>query len=722
MMVLLIMQFKSNQSINDLQKSNQQAARTFQLNNKIEDIINYNYEVENIIRKFLISKKNDPALYIPKIIDSINMGVAKIKELASDGNNQAIVENLSALINKEAVFYKRVFDTSYRDNNAAKALLISEEAKQLTDNIYEAATRIQLELEKDLQGTIIESTGVSKKVQYLSQWLIFIAVGAIIILGTIIIRDLRRNLRLIQDLEVANDKTHKAALIKEQFLANMSHEIRTPINSVIGFTQLLQKTNLTTEQKQFVSLINTSGNYLLNIINDILDISKLEANMLQLEKNPFSVQELCYTLEMMFTHQAKEKGLFYTSRVSENVPEILLGDKERLNQVLVNLIANAFKFTHSGEVTLSVEKVSQSLKNATLRFIVKDTGIGIAASKLDSIFERFEQADADTTRKYGGTGLGLAIVKNIITMHGGFIKVKSEPGEGSAFTFEIPFELNSPQAENTSDMTNEVSSSVTTIRKNLTGINILAAEDNKMNQTLLKFLFKQWEANYTLVETGEQAITKLKENNFDLLLLDIQMPVMDGYTAARLIRTDIQSNIPIIAMTAHVLPGEKERCLSNGMNDYISKPLNEKDLFTLLQKYISGSNFIQKPGSDTFQFLNIPYLTQTYSDNQSFIAEVLNQFKEQYPLELTELEEAVKARDTGKIRKLAHHMKTTVTAINNSSPLYKHCERIEKIEPVGINSWKNLEKELWGLTSSKETVLEEINIVLERNITDLAVK
>lgn len=719
MMVLLIMQYKSNQSISDLQKSNEQAARTFQVNIKMQEIINFNYEVENIIRKFLVSKKSDTSLYIPKIIDSINIGVTKVKELASNGNNQASVDHLSSLIEKEAIFYKRVFDTSYRDNSAAKSLLISEEAKQLTDNIYEAATRVQLELENDLQRTIIESTGVSKKVQYLSQWLIFLAVSAIIILGTIIIRHLLRNFRLIHDLEIAKDKTHKAAQIKEQFLANMSHEIRTPINSVIGFTQLLQKTDLTNEQKQFVSLINTSGNNLLNIINDILDISKLEANMLQLEKNPFSIHELCYTLEMMFTPQAKEKGLLYTSFVSENIPESILGDKERLNQVLTNLIANAFKFTHSGEVRLFVEQVNQTPKNVTLKFTVKDTGIGIPASKLESIFERFEQADSDTTRKYGGTGLGLAIVKNIITMHGGFIKVKSEPGEGSAFTFEISYETDSSFAENPPDMTKEVLP--ITNNNYLNGINILAAEDNKMNQTLLKFLFKQWNANYVLAETGEQAIAKLKEKDFDLLLLDIQMPVMDGYTTARMIRNEMQSDIPIIAMTAHVLPGEKERCLSNGMNDYISKPLNEEDLLTLIKTYVSPANYSEKPAINKFQYVNLPYLSRTYSDNQSFINEVLHQFKEQYPLELRDLEEAVIAKDVYKIKKLGHHLKTTVTAINNISPLYKYCERIEKAE-TETTAWKSLENELSGLIDSKEKVLEEISIVLERNIPDLADK
>jgi signal transduction histidine kinase/CheY-like chemotaxis protein len=719
LIVLLTMQYKSNQSIYRLQKSNEQAMRIFQANIKMQEIINYNYEVENIIRKFLLSKKSDNAVFIPKTISSINKGVSELIELASSGNNQALLNKLSTGIDQEMAFYKRVFDTSYRDNDAAKALLNSEEAKQLSDNIYEAATRIQLQLEKNLQHSIIDNTAVSKKVQYLSQWLIFLAVGAVLVLGTIIIRHLQRNSRLIQDLEIAKNKANKAAIIKEQFLANMSHEIRTPINSVIGFTQLLQRTSLSIDQKQFVDLINTSGNNLLNIINDILDISKMEANMLQLEKRPFSVHELCYTLEMMFTHHAKEKGLSYTSEVNENVPEVLLGDKERLNQVLNNLIANAFKFTESGNVHLSVQAVNKNSITSTLRFVVKDSGIGIEASKIDSIFERFEQADTDTTRKYGGTGLGLAIVKHIITMHGGFIKVKSEPGIGTEFIFEItydqePVSVNNAPSGNreTTTMTNNIS---------LAGLSILAAEDNKMNQTLLRFLFNQWDVNFTLVETGQQAITAFREKYFDFVLLDIQMPVMDGYTTARLIRNEIKSAVPIVAMTAHVLPGEKERCLATGMNDYISKPLNELELFCLIEKYTKEREEKTAGNDCSCQFVNMAYLNQSYAHNKDFIIEVFYQFKEQYPAELTELQKAVASRDFSNTKRMAHHLKTTVTAIHNTSPLYEYCDRIDQIEN-DANSWEITDAALHQLLDNKEMVMEEINELLKKNFSGLAAK
>ncbi len=719
MIVLLIMQYKSTQSIYRLQKSNEQAMRIFQANIKMQEIINYNYEVENIIRKFLLSKKSDNAVYIPTTISSINKGVSELIDLASTGGNQALLNKLSTGIEQEMVFYKRVFDTSYRDNDAAKALLISEEAKQLSDNIYEAATRIQLELEKDLQQSIVDNTAVSKKVQYLSQWLIFLAVGAVLVLGTIIIRHLQRNFRLIQDLEIAKNKAHKAAVIKEQFLANMSHEIRTPINSVIGFTQLLQRTVLSNDQKQFVDLINSSGNNLLNIINDILDISKMEANMLQLEKRPFSVHELCYTLEMMFTHHANEKGLSYRSEVNENVPEVLLGDKERLNQVLNNLIANAFKFTDSGAVHLSVLAVTQNATTVTLRFVVKDTGIGIEASKIDSIFERFEQADTDTTRKYGGTGLGLAIVKHIITMHGGFIKVKSDPGIGTEFIFEITYDLESVAVNNASSGNTETTTMTNNI--SLAGLSILAAEDNKMNQTLLKFLFKQWDVSFTLVETGQEAITAFRQKHFDLVLLDIQMPVMDGYTTAGLIRNEIKSFVPIVAMTAHVLPGEKERCLATGMNDYISKPLNELELFGLLERYRKGAEEKIAGTDDPYQFINMAYLNQTYAHNKDFINEVFYQFKEQYPAELAELQEAVAGKDFSYTKRMAHHLKTTVTAIHNTSPLYEYFDRIDRLENDAIN-WKTIEATLHQLLNNKEMVIEEINKLLKRSFSGLAAK
>jgi signal transduction histidine kinase/CheY-like chemotaxis protein len=572
---------------------------------------------------------------------------------------------------------------------------------------------VQLELENDLQKTVINNNAVSARVQYLSQWLIVLAIGAIVVMATIIIRHLLKNFKLIQDLETAREKANKAANIKEQFLANMSHEIRTPINSVIGFTQLLQKTNLTKEQQQFVNLINTSGNNLLNIINDILDISKLEANMLALNKKPFSIRELCYSLEMMFAHKAKENGITYTSQVYKEIPELLLGDKERLNQILTNLIANAFKFTHEGEVRLSVQAVATTGSNTTIRFVVKDTGIGIEPSTLARIFERFEQADADTTRQYGGTGLGLAIVKNIITMHGGTINVNSETGKGSAFIFEITYPI---YFKDSNDAMAVPPSHHALVKNSLKGARVLAAEDNKMNQTLLKFLFKQWDIDYTLAETGQQAIDRLKEKDYDLLLLDIQMPVMDGYTSARFIREQLLSDIPIIAMTAHVLPGEKEKCLNSGMDSYISKPLDEEELFQLIKKHIVTLHQPTQPLTTEVAYVDIHYLQQTYAHNQAFINTVLVQFSQQYQEELTALQAAIGNKDFVQVKKWAHHMKTTVTAIHIKSPLYPHLANIEKTPPDAV-VWNTIEEELSFLESSKDKVLQQIDGLCEKATT-----
>jgi signal transduction histidine kinase/DNA-binding response OmpR family regulator len=712
--VLLFMQYKSNKSIYGLQKSNEQAMQIFQANIKMQEIINYNYEVENLLLQFLASKKSDTALYIPKAIASINNGITDLKKLASTPGSQPLVNRLSGYIDRQAVFYTEVFNLSYRDNEAAKSLLVSNDAKQRSDNIYEVATLIQLELEKDLKRSIEENTGVSKKVQLLGQWLIFLAVGAVLVLGTIIVRHLYKNVRLIQDLEIARNKTHRAALVKEQFLANMSHEIRTPINSVIGFTHLLQKTHLSAEQQQFVNLIKTSGNNLLNIVNDILDISKLEANMLQLEKKPFSIKELLYTLEMMFAHKAAEKGLRYAIQVADNVPVLVLGDKDRLNQVLTNLIANAIKFTDAGEVNVTVEQVTTYQHTATLRFIVKDTGIGIDASKQESIFERFEQADTDSNRKYGGTGLGLSIAKHIIKMHGGFIKVKSHPGNGAEFLFEITYPLEPgtvparllPVAE---DLFQDHSL--------LAGKRILAAEDNKMNQTLLQFLFKQWEVDFSIAETGEEAIASLKQGEYDLVLLDIQMPVMDGYHTAWAIRNEMQSGIPIIAMTAHVLPGEREKCIAAGMNDYISKPISETELLKLVKQYLPSS----KDGY-LHQYVSTAYLRSTYSHNHPFIKEVLLQFKEQYPAELSALQQAVETEDVAQIKKWGHHLKTTVTAIHNNSPLFEYCQGLEQIKAGTVDSQEQALALLNELLHSKPIVLREIDSLLEKAQAGLAVK
>lgn len=391
----------------------------------------------------------------------------------------------------------------------------------------------------------------------------------------------RAVLNILEDYSDAKEKAEESTKLKEAFLANMSHEIRTPMNAIIGFSDLLSKRPLGEKEKEFVRTIKSAGENLLTIINDILDISKIEAGMMTFEEHTFSVKEIFKSLNVMLMGKAKEKNLELVFHCDENIPDNLLGDPTRLTQIIINLTGNAIKFTQKGSINVlakarkkkCVNSSNNSDENVFVEFSIKDTGIGIPEDKLKQIFERFRQAESHTTRKYGGTGLGLSIAKQLVELQGGILAVKSEFKIGSTFFFCIPYKESTERMqliENTGKKYNMVE---------ISKLNILLVEDNQLNIILIRSLFSEYNLKLQVAENGSIALEKFKENKFDIVLMDMEMPVMNGYETATFIRNEMKSSIPIIAMTAHAMSGEKERCLSLGMNDYISKPINANLLF-----------------------------------------------------------------------------------------------------------------------------------------------
>ncbi len=388
----------------------------------------------------------------------------------------------------------------------------------------------------------------------------------------------RAVLNILEDYSEAKEKAEESTKLKEAFLANMSHEIRTPMNAIIGFSDLLSKGKLAEKEREYVKTIKSAGENLLTIINDILDISKIEAGMMTFEEHTFSVKEIFKSLNVMLMGKAKEKNLELIFACDENVPDSLLGDPTRLTQIIINLAGNAIKFTQKGKINVHVGILKDAADchrdgSISLEFSVKDTGIGIPEDKLEHIFERFRQAESHITRKYGGTGLGLSIAKQLVELQGGTLYVKSEFKVGSVFSFCIPYKK-SVEVLTTPDVTSEKFS-----MKELGKLNILLVEDNQLNVKLILSLFSEYNLKLQVAENGSVGIEKIKESKFDIVLMDMEMPVMNGYEAATVIRNELKDKIPIIAMTAHAMAGERERCLSLGMNDYISKPINANLLF-----------------------------------------------------------------------------------------------------------------------------------------------
>ena len=398
-------------------------------------------------------------------------------------------------------------------------------------------------------------------------------------------RDVTERKRVEAELQLAKAAAESASRTKSDFLASMSHEIRTPMNSILGIADLLARTSLTPEQDRYVQIFRRSGANLLNLINDILDLSKVEASQLELEQTGFSlVDELDKTIEMV-APRALEKGLTLTCDIAPDVQTDLIGDPTRLRQVLLNLLGNAIKFTPAGRVSLRVEPDQDPAVPTGLRFTVADTGIGISAGQQDQVFERFAQADSSTTRRFGGTGLGLTICKRLVELMGGRIWVKSEVGQGSLFAFAAPFELwaaaNRPETAPPGDGPGPP----------LPMLRILLAEDSADNCTIALAYLEDTPYWVEIAANGAVACELFEAGQFDLVLMDRQMPVMDGLTATRTIRAWEKANgrspTPIIALTASALKGDRETCLAAGCTAYLSKPIKQAVLLQAISDHAS---------------------------------------------------------------------------------------------------------------------------------------
>jgi CheY-like chemotaxis protein/HPt (histidine-containing phosphotransfer) domain-containing protein/two-component sensor histidine kinase len=469
-------------------------------------------------------------------------------------------------------------------------------------------------------------------------------------------------------LNESEKRSKELANMQEQFLANMSHEIRTPMNSILGFTNLLKRTELNPMQREYIQNIHSAGENLLTLVNDILDLSKIEAGMMSMEETRFSLRSMVSSVGAMFIEKIREKDLKFNVHIDKDVPDILSGDAVRLTQILVNLISNAVKFTDKGEISVYVQLLSSSETDARIKLCVKDTGIGIAPEKQSAIFERFQQAELETTRRFGGTGLGLSIVKQLIEIQGGSIRLESEPGKGSEFIVELVYTL-PDLAQMYSEALAEQEEQVP-----LQKIKVLIAEDNHMNQQLIKHLMKSWSLDHFIVETGAEAVEALKHHSYSIVLMDIQMPDMDGYMATTIIRNELKSDVPIIAMTAHAMVGEREKCLQLGMNDYVSKPIKETVLYNIIAR--NAQHIPEK--NEASHLIHLSYLRQLSGNDKDFEREILNQFITQVPTELSMLEKSIKKNDFDCIRRTAHSLKSTVGYVGLSGELHPYLEKIEK--------------------------------------------
>ncbi len=529
-----------------------------------------------------------------------------------------------------------------------------------------------------------------------------------IVLGVVVVaRDITEQKRIATELteaivfaevavgiaEEAKNKAESATLIaenavkaKQQFLSNMSHEIRTPMNAIIGFTKVLLKTELTTKQKEYLTAIKMSGDSLIVLINDILDLAKVDSGKMVFEQIPFKMALSISAMLHLFETKILEKNLELVREYDKNIPDVLVGDPVRLHQVILNLLSNAVKFTNKGKITVSVRLVGEDDEHATVEFSVSDTGIGIPENKLGKIFENFQQASSGTSRLYGGTGLGLAIVKQLVEPQGGSIHVVSEVNIGSTFSFVLTFLKTHAEVIDNTEALN--------IDRGILNLKILVVEDMALNQLLMRTLLDEFGFTCDIAGNGRIAIEKLQTSSYDAILMDLQMPEMNGFEATEYIRKEMKSEIPIIALTADVTTADLAKCRAVGMNDYIAKPVDERVLYV---KIVSLAKPVlkEKVKEEEVHVLNheagmgcidLKYLNDRTKSNPVLMKEMIQLYLAQTPGLVNSMKISFLEKDWKLLKTSAHKIIPSFSIMGISQDFENMARKIQEFAEMHLES------------------------------------
>jgi PAS domain S-box-containing protein len=666
---------------------NEEKERREKANKELEEL-SYSLKLASQYSRSLIEASTDPLVIISakgKITD-VNEASIKVTGIQRDKLIGTDFSDYFTEPDKAREVYKTVFEKSVVANYP---LTIRHKNGKLTDVLYNASVY------KDEKGNVLGVFAAARDVTEQNR----------------ISKELNEA-KLFAELttgiaEDAKRKAEDAVKAKQQFLSNMSHEIRTPMNAIVGFTKVVLNTDLTDKQKEYLNAIKLSGNALIVLINDILDLAKVDSGKMTFEQSPFRIASSLSSMLHLFDTKILEKNLELVKEYDSNIPKIVIGDSVRLDQIILNLVSNAVKFTNHGKITVCVDLLKEEEESVTLEFKVSDTGIGIAENNLETIFENFQQASSGTSRLYGGTGLGLAIVKQLVELQGGSIQVSSKVNEGSTFSFTLNFQKTKTNFNYTKYLEENGLADLESDWKNtkMKSIKVLVVEDIALNQLLMRTLLADFGFELDVAANGKIAIEYLETKSYDIVLMDLHMPVMNGFEAASYIRDEMKLDIPIIALTADVTTVDLGKCRAAGMNDYMAKPVDDRLLYTKIIGLVNnpvhvGELIEDKPVSHKVSScINLDYLKTRTKSNSDLMIEIIALYLEQTPLLINEMKQSLELKDWDSIASAAHRMIPSFAIIG----LSKDFEEMAKSIQEYARTHEKLD-EIPGLVSKLENV------------------
>ncbi len=706
------------QNITRFNEDNKQMVYTREVSKLLSDYLSIMQDVETGERGFVITGMDEYLKPYHAAIARSQKTLEKLRQLTKNYPlQQRRINTLEQASELHINLTQQIINLRRVGLEPAMQLIRSERAKSIMDNIREITFAMQKEVEELIKNRTKTTEGSLINTRIVAAGGGLFSITIVIFLMFFI----QRSLKLSEELRRSKERAEELVSFKDQFMASMSHEIRTPLNGIIGFTKILLRNETTEVQKQQLDAIKTSCDTLLVLINDILDLEKIEAGKMNIEITELKLSELINSVLGSFDLRFQEKGLKITLQYDEHIPSILLGDPVRINQILLNLLSNSAKFTSKGgKILIGAKLLRQDDENAFVEFLISDTGIGIPKDKLETIFQPFIQSSSDTARKYGGTGLGLSIVQRLVNLMQGNVSLKSTLHKGTTFSITIPFQKTAATA-----IPKEIETTIPTEElKRTESLKILLVEDNPINQFLVQTILFDLGFQTDTAENGKIGIELLEQNDYDIILMDLMMPEMDGFEATQHIRNKMKppkSATPIIALTADVTKADVDKCMNIGMNEYVSKPINEADLLRKIDYLVVKSKKSRSvhPVLSTTKICNLNYLKSHSPNNPKFISEMIQLILKQTPTYLSEMARCIAANDWNGLQGAVHKIRPSIHLIGMPEEITLATKQIE--EYYNKQTHLNLIPDLFdsiekAFTQSFEELKEELKQYPETDI------